>query len=134
MDLVKDLMTPGPLTVAPTASVDAAAKLMEQRRIRHVPVADDDGRLMGLVSQRDLLRVAWQLSTDDDPRSWREAPISDVMRTELDTAQPSDTAVSAARRILSSKRSCLPVVDSAGFLVGILTEADFVRRVVRSGS
>lgn len=132
MDLVNDLMTPNPLTVGPTESVHAAAQLMTSRRIRHVPIVDADGRLVGLVSHRDLLRAGWQLSTDNDPGYWRDAPISDVMRTEVDTAQPSDTAAEAARRILGSRRSCLPVVDSEGLLVGILTEADYVRRAVRS--
>ena len=131
MELVKDLMTPGPLTVPPDATIDAAARLMETRRIRHVPVVDEEGRLLGLVSQRDLLRAAWKLSTDGDPTSWREAPLSDVMRTDVETAQPSDTAVDAARRILSSRRSCLPVVDGENRLVGILTESDYVRRVLR---
>ncbi len=132
MDLVKDLMTPDPLTVGPNETVHAAADLMTTRRIRHVPIVDVDSRLLGLVSQRDLLRAAWMLSTDDDPESWRSTPISQVMRSEIDTAQPSDTAADAARRILSSKRSCLPVVGADGILVGILTEADYVRRAVRS--
>ena len=131
MDLVKDLMTPDPLVVGPTDTVNEAAVLMETRRIRHVPIADADRRLLGLVSQRDLLRVAWKLSTDGNPESWRAAPIASVMREEVDTVQPSDTAVDAARQILRSKRSCLPVVDADGVLVGILTEADYVRRAVR---
>ncbi len=132
MDLVKDLMTPEPLTVGPNETVHAAAELMTTRRIRHVPIVDVDSRLLGLVSQRDLLRAAWMLSTDNEPESWRNVAISEVMRTEVDTAQPSDTAADAARQILSSKRSCLPVVDAQGILVGILTEADYVRRSVRS--
>ena len=133
MELVRDLMTPNPMTVLPDATIDAAARLMETRRIRHVPIVDADGRLLGLVSQRDLLRAAWQLSTDGDPTSWRSAPLSEIMRDEVDTAQPSDTAVDAARRILSNRRSCLPVVDAEGLLVGILTESDYVRRILRAG-
>lgn len=133
MELVKDLMTPNPFTVAPDATVGDAAELMETRRVRHVPIADADRRLVGLVSQRDLLRTAWQYSTDGDAEGWRAAPIADVMRTELNTAQPSDTAADAARHILASRRSCLPVVDADNRIVGILTEADYVRRVLRGG-
>ncbi|MCO4771840.1 MAG: CBS domain-containing protein [Deltaproteobacteria bacterium] len=131
MDLVKDLMTPNPFTVLPTANVGEAARLMDRRRVRHVPIADPDGRLVGLVSQRDLLRTAWQNSTGGDDESWRATPISNVMRTEIDTAQVHDTGAEAARLILSSRRSCLPVVDADGKLVGILTEADYVRRILR---
>ncbi len=133
MELVKDLMTPNPFTVTPDATVGDAAELMETRRVRHVPIADVDRRLVGLVSQRDLLRTAWQYSTDGDTEGWRNVPISDVMRTELNTVQSHETAASAARHILASRRSCLPVVDAEGFIVGILTEADYVRRVLREG-
>ncbi len=132
MDLVKDLMTPNPLTVGPNDTVHDAAMLMASRRIRHVPIVDIDLRLVGLVSQRDLLRAGWKISPDEEHGSWRDAPISGVMRTEVETAQPSDTAADAARRILGSRRSCLPVVDADGLLVGILTEADYVRRAVRA--
>jgi CBS domain-containing protein len=133
MQLVKDLMTPNPFTIGVEATVGEAATLMETRRVRHIPIADLDGRLLGLVSQRDLLRVAWQMSTDGDPESWRDASIADVMRTELETVQPHELARDAARMILSSRRSCLPVVDAEGLLVGILTEADYVRRILREG-
>jgi len=134
MDLVKDLMTPSPFTVLPDATVGDAARLMETRRVRHVPVKDHDGRLVGLVSQRDLLRTAWQLSTDGDPESWRNESISEVMRTDVSTVQAHETAKEAARTILSSRRSCLPVVDADGMLIGILTEADYVRLILRVGA
>lgn len=132
MELVKDLMTPNPYTVLPDATVGDAAQLMETRRFRHVPVADPDGRLVGLVSHRDLLRAAWQHSTDGDMTPWRDAPISAAMSTEISTVQPSDPAGQAAREILSSRRSCLPVVNAEGKVVGILTEADFVRSYLRA--
>ena len=132
MELVKDLMTPDPFTVLPDATVGDAAQLMETRRFRHVPVAEPDGRLVGLVSHRDLLRAAWQNSTDGDMTSWRDAPIAAVMSTELSTVQPSDPAGQAAREILTSRRSCLPVVNAEGRIVGILTEADFVRSYLRA--
>jgi CBS-domain-containing membrane protein len=53
------------------------------------------------------------------------------MHRKLDTVRPECCAAEAARHMLRSKRSCLPVVDASGVLVGILTEADYLRSATR---
>lgn len=127
---VADLMTPKPITVTPEALVAEVFELMHERRIRHVPVVDADGALLGLVSQRDLLSHA---HVGDHPTrgDWGGARIADLMHDEVDTISPACCAAEAARHMLRTKRSSLPVVDDAGQLVGIITEADFVRLAVR---
>ena len=125
---IRDLMTPRPVSVPPDAAVGSVWQTMSERRFRHMPVVDAQGRLLGLVSQRDLL-VA-QLSGEsigfDDPR-----PASELMHSELDTVRPECCVAEAARHMLRTKRSCLPVVDADGVLVGILTEADYLRSATR---
>ncbi len=126
---VKDLMTPRPVSVLPDTALGAVWQTMNERRFRHMPVADEEGRLLGLVTQRDLL-VAVQateqrLDFDD------ERPVSKLMHRKLDTVRPECCAAEAARHMLRTKRSCLPVVNEDGVLVGILTEADYLRSATR---
>jgi len=81
------------------------------------------------VTQRDLISAARSsgngLGFEDD------RPVSQLMHSEVDTVRPSCCAAEAARHMLRSKRSCLPVVDEAGVVVGILTEADYLRMATR---
>ncbi len=126
---VGDLMTPQPTTVPPDTPVSVAWRTMTERRFRHMPVVKDGGRLVGIVTQRDLLVAARgserRIDIDDD------RPVSEVMKREVDTVRPECCAAEAARHMLRTKRSCLPVVDETGTLVGILTEADYMRLSTR---
>ncbi len=126
---VGDLMTPEPRTVSPDTPVGEAWRMMTERRFRHMPVVKDGGVLVGIVTQRDLLVAARglerQIDFDDD------RPVSELMNREVDTVRPECCAAEAARHMLRTKRSCLPVVDETGTLVGILTEADYMRLSTR---
>jgi CBS domain-containing protein len=126
---VADLMTPDPVTVEPTASVGEVWKTMAERRFRHMLVSDEASGLLGLVSQRDILAAAHsaelRIDSDDD------RPISELMHRSIVTVRPDCCAAEAARYMLSSKHSCLPVVNDGGELIGILTEADFLRLATR---
>ena len=125
---VEDVMTPKPITVTPDVLVSQVFALMRERRIRHVPVVDGNGALHGIVSQRDLLSP--QSSSSSTPSS-EDATIQEIMRDGADTVLPECCAAEAARHMLRTKRGSLPVVDENGLLVGIVTEADFVRLAVR---
>ena len=125
---VRDLMTPRPVSVPPDTTVGDVWQTMSERRFRHMPVVDAEGCLLGLVSQRDLL-VA-QLSGECIDFTDRR-PASELMHSELDTVRPECCIAEAARHMLRTKRSCLPVVDANGVLVGILTEADYLRSATR---
>ncbi len=126
---VADLMTPDPVTVQPTTPVGEVWQTMVERRFRHMLVADETNGLLGLVSQRDLVAVAYaaglRADRDDD------RPIAELMHSSVVTVRPECCAAEAARHMLSSKHSCLPVVSDDGALVGILTEADFLRLATR---
>jgi len=108
-------------TVRPDDIVDFAASLMEWRYIRHVPVEDDSGRLLGLVSHRQLLRlVARGLDHDAPP-----AMVRDIMRTDPLSVDPETTTVDAIRLMREKRLSCLPVTEN-GKLVGLVTEYDLI--------
>jgi CBS domain-containing membrane protein len=110
-------------------SLDLAQHLMKAGRIRHLPVVDGQQRLIGLVTHRKLLG-AWVGHGDpahERPREIaREIPVDMLMETTVLTTRPDTPAATAARLIEREKIGCLPVVEG-GKLVGIVTEADFVR-------
>jgi len=129
---VADLMTRSVCTLTPFQSLPLAEALMGLERIRHVPVVDDAGGLVGLVTHRDLLAAKLSALTplSNDERSTLEllVPVSKIMRTEVWTVAPGTLAVVAARIMRDHKFGCLPVV-SEGKLVGILSEADLLTLV-----
>ena len=116
---VGDFMTRELVTVGEGDDLALAESVLRLGSIRHLPVVRD-GRLVGLVTQRDLLRT---LSTHDR----RSSTVRDIMIGAPATARPTTSLVAAARQMLEQKYGCLPVVESDGRLVGIITEADFVR-------
>ena len=128
--LVRDLMTEKVFTLRPGDNLVALEDLMDAHRVRHVPIVDRDGDLVGLVTQRDLARgVLGRL--DDVPMSverdvLRGRKIREIMTTEPETVEPETSLKEAAQILLEDKIGCLPVVEGM-HLVGILTEADFVR-------
>jgi len=114
---VRDLMTSDVVTVGPDESIDALKDLMVNERIRHVPVVDGAGALLGLVSERDLLlRALFE----------EENKVTDIMAWNVATIDPDQDVSKAARIMFDNKCGCLPVIEE-GVLAGILTEADFVK-------
>ncbi|MBN2801113.1 MAG: CBS domain-containing protein [Deltaproteobacteria bacterium] len=127
---VRDLMTPDVITLDAASPLVAAEELMGLRRFRHLPVTEG-GRLIGLVTHRDLLRAYVSSVQGAD---WREnerlkatVNVAKIMHTKVRTIGPDDPLTEAARLLRHGPWGCLPVVDEEGHLVGILTEADFVR-------
>ena len=117
---VRDLMTSAVVSVGPDEPIDQVQALMERKHIRHVPVVDGAGRVLGVVSHRDVI----QRSLLEDTGA-----VSEIMAWKADTIEADDTLSKAARIMLDQKYGCLPVVEH-GRLAGILTEADFVKYVV----
>ena len=127
---VRDLMTERIYTLGPHDDLEELYELMDDHRIRHVPVVDRDGDLVGLVSQRDLARGALgpqdALPLSVQQELLRRRKVREIMSTEIETVDPDVALDAAAQMMLESKIGCLPVVEGE-HLVGILTEADFVR-------
>ena len=129
--LVSDLMTETVQSITPDRNLHDLADLFDRYDVRHVPVVDDEGDLVGLVSDRDLLR---NTLTDqaDVPLSGRQAVMAEtlvesIMTVELVTLEPNDAARQAARLLLDNKFGCIPVTDGGSRLVGIVTQSDFLQ-------
>jgi CBS domain-containing protein len=111
------------LTVNEEEPIDLVANLMDWHRIHHVPVEDDEHRLVGLVSHRPLMRF---LASDDAGKEGGPIPVSRVMQRELITITPETSTLEAIDTMRRHRISCLPVL-SEGRLVGMVTEHDFMR-------
>lgn len=120
---VEQFMSHDLFTVRPEDAVDLAAELMEWKRIRHVPVEDDRGEIVGLISHRDLLR----LFTREAARDASDEPliVRDIMKTDLITITPETDTLEALYLMRNMGIGCLPVCRERK-LVGILTAHDFL--------
>lgn len=125
--LVRDRMTPNPICGRPDMPVTEAQKLMRDRRIRHLPVVDEGGALVGLITQRSLLRALpsdvshfsrFEVSYVLAKIKVREVMVHDVLTVGEDTALEE-----AARIMADRKLGCLPVMQG-DTLVGIITDND----------
>ncbi len=131
---VRDLMTDRVFTVGPLDDLESLYELMDAHHVRHVPVVDRDGDLVGLVTQRDLARHALG-AQEDLPLSMQQEilhrrRVREIMATEVDTVEPDESLRTAAEMLIENKIGGLPVVEGQ-HLVGILTESDFVRLYVK---
>ncbi len=117
---VGQLMTTDLFTVHPEDLVDLAASVMDWEHLRHVPVEDQDGKLVGLVTYRSLLRMMGRGGGSRSTSSVRE-----IMRANPVTVGPETPTTEAIAIMRREKCGCLPVVED-GKLVGIVTESDFV--------
>ena len=120
LEKVYQIMTTDLLTVRPDDLVDLARRVMAWREVHHVPVEDERGQLVGLVTERDL-REAGLAEGDDGDRTVR-----DVMRTELVTADPNEAVADVVKVMKERGFGCMPVVYQ-GTLVGLLSRTDLQR-------
>jgi len=109
-------------TVRPDDLVDLAASVMDWKHVRHVPVEDDEGRLVGLVSHRNLLRL---LAHGAHERDGESVSVRSIMKTDPVTVAPDMPTLEAVEVMRRHNCGCLPVVKD-GHLVGIVTAYDFL--------
>ncbi|MBL0215300.1 MAG: CBS domain-containing protein [Myxococcales bacterium] len=112
---VADLMSTALLTVKASESVTDAHAEMELGLIRHLLVVDDRGKLVGVLSDRDLLSA-----------SKRHRKVAELMSRDVITVRPESPASEAAALMLDHRISSVPVVDGHGTLVGLVTQTDYL--------
>ncbi|EEX91517.1 putative acetoin utilization protein [Vibrio orientalis CIP 102891 = ATCC 33934] len=124
---VEEMMTRNPHTLLRSHNLADAKSMMEALDIRHVPIIDADRKLLGVVSQRDVLS-AEESSLQKLPESQSytlNTPLYDVMKTSVMSVSPQAGLKESAIYMQKHKVGCLPVVEK-GELVGIITDSDFV--------
>jgi acetoin utilization protein AcuB len=138
---VREAMTPDPITIDPGASLGTAMEVMRSRRVRHLPVVDEAGRLMGIITDRDLRQAAFApvLAERLDLRTQRllqglgrvleDMRVRDAMTWGVITVHPDAGIVHGALLMFEQRVGSLPVIED-GKLVGVLTERDVLRALM----
>ena len=123
---VKMWMTRDPITAAPTLSIKAAWRLLQERRIRHLPVVEG-GKLVGIVTDRDLRRVlpspATSLEIHELNYLLDKITVSEVMTKDVISTTPFTLIPDVARTLLRNRIGAVPVLEG-GALVGIISQTD----------
>jgi CBS domain-containing protein len=116
---VEDFMSTAVITLKETDTLSRAELEMRLAEIRHLPVVDAKNHLVGVVSDRDVLRSRGRDGEDT-------LRVAEVMTRGVRTATPRTLAHDAARTMLEHRIGCLPVIGDGEQLVGIITETDFL--------
>ncbi|MFO0566119.1 MAG: CBS domain-containing protein [Polyangiaceae bacterium] len=128
-ETVGDVMTTQVVTVTEDDTIASLDEGFKRFHFRHMPVTRGD-KLVGLVTHRDLLHASSSfLSSIAEKRDALiyQQPVKLIMQENVITVAPSAPLLDAARLMWDSKLGCLPVVEGEDHLVGIVTEADFLR-------
>ena len=133
--VVTQIMMGSPVTLGPEDTLDLANDVISLGRIRHIPVVDA-GRLVGLLSERDLMGAAashvFGLKQKSKSALLKSVLIRDVMKKRVVTVAPETSIKDAAHLMADKKIGCVPVV-SDGAIVGLVTTTDILRYVERLG-
>ena len=119
--VVKELMTSGVVTVEPNSSAALAARLLARHNVGALPVCGPDGRLRGMVTDRDIILRC--VAPEDDPA---QTPVRDIMSRACAYTSPDMDCLQAGALMAQQQVRRLPVVEK-GRVVGILTLSDLAR-------
>jgi acetoin utilization protein AcuB len=127
-------MTSPAVTITPGTPFQEALKLMRDKKFRRLPVVDGAGKVVGIVSERDLLHAspspATSLSVWEVNYLLWKLKVSDIMTHNVLTINQNMPVEDAASLMVNHKIGGLPVVDDAGVIVGVITETDIFRAFV----
>jgi len=120
--LIKDWMTKDVVTVTPDTSMLDASKILKNKDIRRLPVVDESGKLVGIVTSWDVAKAV---------AMGKLGKVKDVMTKKVITALPDEPVEIAARKMEKYNISALPVVDAKMRVLGLVTSEDLSRLLAR---
>jgi len=134
---VREWMSSPVLTIRPEAPISVAHTLMKERKVRRLAVVDEQDRLVGIITIGDVREAspsdATTLSIWELNYLWAQLTVAKIMSHDILTIRPDDTIYDAAKLMLEHKISGLPVIDESNHLLGMITESDIFRMVIRLG-
>ena len=122
-----EVMTPSPTVCQPQHTTIEAAELMKREDCGLVPVVSETGKLIGVLTDRDIV-----LKVVAEGRDPRNTAVSEVMSTEIVTCLPQETIETAMEQMATRQVRRIPVVERDGSIVGIVAQADIATRVART--
>lgn len=122
-------MTKDVIALTPSDTIYSAIVLMKEKRIRHIPIVDEEFHIVGLVSDRDIRDASPSIFRTEENSDDLQKPLSSIMKTELITGHPLDFVEEVGAVFCENKIGCLPVVKEKK-LVGILTSSNLLQSFV----
>ncbi len=122
--LAKALMQSPVYTITSDMTISDAWKIVVEKRYRHLPIINTEKQLIGLLSDRDLLR--YFADSDNDI----SVPVSKIMHTDILTAEPEVKIRDVARVLIEERIGCMPIVNHKNELEGIITRSDILRALL----
>lgn len=131
-----DLMTPNPITLHESASLARAAAVMNDHNLKRLPVVDDAGRLVGMVSRLDLLQTVAERvrQRPEQPLKLPQgapATVGELMIADVPTVYRDTPLAETLERLLETEKRRVVVIDEDRRVVGIITDGDVLRRAGR---
>ncbi len=128
----EDVMSRDVVTTQPGARLADAWQLMQQHRIKALPVVDHDQKVVGIVTLSDFFRWLGRAAVSDELVSeWQQHRVAEAMTTTVQTTFPATPMADLVREVAQTGRHHIPVTDDAGRLVGILTQSDMIAALYR---
>lgn len=126
MILVREIMTDSVFTIKADENLLKARELMSENNIRHIPVVNEDHNLVGLLTQRDLLKAASSnIASNSQNVDEQIIPVAEIMKKTVKCIHPDESLKVAGLIIQKYKYGCLPIVEDEK-VIGIITDSDFV--------
>lgn len=129
----RDLMTENPVAISPSEKVKQAIQILQAMDIRHLPVVNEDGELVGMLSDRDLRAVSIPYLMADEHigqiLTAREAPVSDLMSSDVLSVEAETQVSEIVELMLENKIGAVPVTRPDGTLIGIVSYMDVLRKL-----
>lgn len=129
MTRIAHLMTPQPAVITATATAASAGALMTAARLRHLPVVDQTGALIGILSDRDLRGPMVGAGSEGRPAPSPDATVGALMTREVASAGPDDDLGQVARIMVERRIGAVPIIDGERRPVGIVSFVDVLRRL-----
>lgn len=125
-------MTSAPVCAKNTETYSDVVDKMKQDNLSHIPVIDEDGRLVGIISKNDLLKRSNKLLTETTGTTYSNLHLSTLkadgfMTSDVIKVRPTDSIDLAIEILLQEKFHCIPVVNQEDKVVGILTGLDILK-------
>jgi acetoin utilization protein AcuB len=127
--IVEEIMKTKIVTVTPDVSIAETMRLMEAKKIRHIPVVNANQQLVGIVTLSDIRDAAPSIFRANEHLEDLQKPVDSIMKREVITGHPLDFVEEIAAVFYEHKIGCLPITNNQK-LVGIVTETDLLRTLV----
>jgi acetoin utilization protein AcuB len=130
--VAEEVMTRNPATLSPANTLKQAAERLHDLDVRHLPVVNDDGELVGMVSDRDLRGLPFAFAAEGMTEVPAEATVSQLMSSDVLSVELETDLNEVIDLMIDQRVGAVPVLDDRGLLAGIVSYVDLLREFQRA--